>query len=264
VPEHARGARHALAFEKDGVVTHVAAPCALLDGSRRVDDRQLEVGPFREAVEHPRPVRGRLGEHDRETERPVVGQPAEALRSGALGAGGASPREATQRAERQRRVECESRTDQRSALRLRARAPEESPGRGAAPLSSAAPCVEGIGQLAKRVDSLLRRAHRNWESASRKPRELGALAGEMRREPLDLAHRHPAPTLELKLRPSRRGLPLVPTVEDERGRDVVAVGDFEEPCPEVVVLALPEGRVVPKPMPLEDPPVDDHGGMEER
>ena len=56
----------------------------------------------------------------------------------------------------------------------------------------------------------------------------------------------------------------MPTVEDERRGDVVAVRDVEQPRPEVVVLALREGRVVPELVPLEDGPVDDHGRMEER
>ena len=69
MPEHARRARHPRAVDEDGTVTHVDAPRPLLDGSRGVDDRQVEVGPFREAVEHPRPVRRRLREDDRETDR---------------------------------------------------------------------------------------------------------------------------------------------------------------------------------------------------
>ena len=51
---------------------------------------------------------------------------------------------------------------------------------------------------------------------------------------------------------------------DQNVLEVVAVGEFEDPGPQVVVLALEERRVVAKPVALEHLAVDENGRMEER
>ncbi len=52
-------------------------------------------------------------------------------------------------------------------------------------------------------------------------------------------------------------------VEHQRLDEVVAVRDGEEPCPEVVVLALEVLRVVPERVLLQDRAVDEHRRVEE-
>ena len=80
----------------------------------------------------------------------------------------------------------------------------------------------------------------------------------------DLPERHPPLAGALDVRPARRRLRRMPPVEDERIAEVVAVRDREEARPEVVVLALGEGRVVPEPVRVEHLTVDHHRRVEER
>jgi hypothetical protein len=129
--------------------------------------------------------------------------------------------------------------------------------------------LERLDELAKGVGGVHRTPVGKRQPASRAPRELGPLAGESRLERLDLPQRHLAPARVLQLRPPRRCLRLVLTVEDECFRDVVAFGDLEQPRPEVVVLALRERGVVAQAVTLEDRAIDEHrrveeGGREER
>ncbi len=53
-------------------------------------------------------------------------------------------------------------------------------------------------------------------------------------------------------------------VQDERLLDAVAVGDVEQPRPEVVVLALAERRVVAQPVVLEELALEDDRVVEDR
>ena len=53
-------------------------------------------------------------------------------------------------------------------------------------------------------------------------------------------------------------------LQDERLGEILAVGELEQPRPEVVVLALEKRRVVTKAVVVEQLAVDEHGRMEER
>ena len=135
-------------------------PRPLLDRAGGVDDGQVELLPFSQAVEHPGPVRRGLREDDRETERSVAGPRAQPFRGGALGPGRPPPRHTAHRADGQRRIERDGRAREGHALRRRARAPGERPRRGTARLASAVLRLERLHELAEGVGGLPRRARR--------------------------------------------------------------------------------------------------------
>ena len=62
VMQHARGARNAEAAEEDGSVLRLDAPGASGDGSRRVDDGQVDLGERGDTVEKRSAIRGGLRE----------------------------------------------------------------------------------------------------------------------------------------------------------------------------------------------------------
>lgn len=93
------------------------------------------------------------------------------------------------------------------------------------------------------------------------PCEIGV---DIRREPTDLAQRDPSLEGLLNVEPGNRRLAGMYPLEDEWFRQVVSVGEREQPRPQVVVLALEERRVVSETVIIEQLAVDDHGRMEER
>ncbi len=123
---------------------------------------------------------------------------------------------------------------------------------------------ERLDELEKRIDRGLGRAGLDLLSRADTPGELDLFRRELGGNGGDRAPSHAQLALTLKLPAPLRRLLGVDAVEDERIGDVGAVRDVEQPRPELVVLTLFEPRVVAQLVALEDVPVDDDGGMEER
>ena len=101
-------------------------------------------------------------------------------------------------------------------------------------------------------------------AAPQEPRRLGLRGPELRRKARDLPQRHLPLEGLLDVAPPQRRLPRMDALQDERLGEIPAVGELEQPRPEVVVLALDKGRVVTKAVVVEQLAVDEHGRMEER
>ena len=101
-------------------------------------------------------------------------------------------------------------------------------------------------------------------AAPQEPRRLGLLRPELGCEARDLSQRHLPLKGLLDVAAAQRRLPRMDALQDERLGEIPAVGELEQPRPEVVVLALEKGRVVTKAVVVEQLAVDEHGRMEER
>ena len=257
------GARDAPPLEDDRPVAGLELPLATLDGAACVDRRQVDLLAGGEEVEHRVPVGRRLRKHERDRDGRRAEAVAQPRRGGvALGARRPSPAPSRGSLEREQAVEGERGAGQRRpVVSPRGR---ERPGSGPAGLAAPVPALERVDELAERVGRVGGRAGGQLAAGADEPRELGALLTHPGDELGDLPERHPPLAGALDVRPARRRLRRVPPVEDERIAEVVAVRDREEARPEVVVLALGEGRVVPEPVRVEHLTVDHHRRVEER
>ena len=91
------------------------------------------------------------------------------------------------------------------------------------------------------------------------PRPLGV---DIRSDTRDLAECDPPLERLLHVAATLRRLAHVDAFEHERVGEVRTLGSFEQPRPEVVVLALEVFSVVPEP--VQHLPVDEHRWVEER
>ena len=129
-----------------------------------------------------------------------------------------------------------------------------------------------------RSDSPLERAHELEEGGRRRlrltwrdrlgnadtPRQLLLAGRQPRRHTSDRPERDAKLELALKRTAALRCLVGVDAIEDERIEQVVAVGDVQEPRPQLVVLALGELLVVSERVPVEHSTLDEHGRVQER
>ena len=231
-------------------------PLPPLDGASRVDRRQVDLrraAASRSSIGLP--VRRRLREHERRAETGAAPRPSPEPRRGgvALGSRRPPPPPTRERAwSGSVAVERERGAGQRAARSPpRARASAQAAARRA----SRPPCRRSNASTSSPSASaaLRRRARRERRDPSPdEPRELGALVAISGDELGDLPQRDPPLAGRAGASaPARRRLRGVLAVEDERIAEVVAVGDGEQPRPEVVVLALAERRVVAEPVRVE-------------
>ena len=116
---------------------------------------------------------------------------------------------------------------------------------------------EGLGRVLELLGG-------NRLEAADPPGELRLRTRELWSHAPDLAQCDSFLELALEQSAALGSLTRVDAIEDERFRKVVALGDRQQPRPEVVVLALLEPDVVAKPVPLENVSVDENRRVEVR
>ena len=258
------------AAEEDGVMVWLDTPRPARDRSCRVHDREVDLPVRGDAVEERRTVGRRLGEDRRDAnERPRVirgrqpTQPALGLASYRAGVAACAP--SADDVRRKPRVEPECVSGDQCACRAGGGLcdPHEVAG-GAGPEVGSRPLLECIDEPEVGVHRGVDIVRRNPLADTDPPCELHLRGGQPRCDSADHPSRDPELTFALELSTPLRRLLWMNAVQDERIRQVVALGHVEQAGPQLVILALLEARVVPERMAFEDLALDENGRVEKR
>ena len=135
---------------------------------------------------------------------------------------------------------------------------------GAGPEVGSRPLLECIDEPEVGVHRGVDIVRRNPLADTDPPCELHLRGGQPRCDSADHPSRDPELTFALELSTPLRRLLWMNAVQDERIRQVVALGHVEQAGPQLVILALLEARVVPERMAFEDLALDENGRVEKR
>ena len=270
--QHAFGARNAEAAEEDRSVLRLDAPGAPGDGSRRVDDGQVDLGERGDTVEKRSAIRGGLREDGCDPDRRRIrrrGECAKQIRRVVV----SSPRQDAPSHDACGCVRGEERIEARDLTQdPRSAVPCEPGERPSSRLSHSAELTlvrRLVGaKAALELDECRRRLRDilGLDVAAEPDRacERRLTLTEIGCKRSDLPHRDLRRERALKFTAPARRLLRMQAVQDERRFHRVAFDELENPRPEVVILGLTVGRVVAQVMRLQHVAGDDHRVVEGR